>query len=122
MTEEEIVGYLEDNGFPAHIVTAGSDGLVRRWQEFVTEVEQGYRYGLQEYRHDLDIRGAIALFQLEDRVGESDERFAALLTNRSARVWESGGAEPWWDFGYPRNARGYLLWGLQEAGLLEEEP
>ncbi|MBI2685120.1 MAG: hypothetical protein HYX27_02300 [Acidobacteria bacterium] len=120
MTEEDIVVYLEDNGFPAHIVTAGSDGLIRRWQEFVDEVERGYSYGLNEYRHDLDIRAAIALFQLEDRVSEADERFAAMLTNRQARVWESGGEEPWWDFGYPRNARGYLARGLREARLLEE--
>ena len=120
MSEEEIIVYLEDNGFPAHIVTAGSEGLARRWVEFVGEVEAGYSYGLAEYRHDLDLRGAIALLQLEDRVAEADERFAAMLEHRDVRVWESGGEEPWWDFGYPRNVRGYLLRGLREAGLLEE--
>lgn len=120
MTEEEIIVYLEDNGFPAHIVAAGSEGLVRRWLEFVDEVERGYSYGLAEYRHDLDLRGAIALLQLDERVTAADERFAALLEHRDVRVWESGGEAPWWDFGYPRNTRGYLLRGLREAGLLEE--
>ena len=120
MTEEEIIVFLEDNGFPPHIITAGSAGLVRRWLAFVDEVEKGYPYGLAEYRHDLDIRAAIALFSLGDQVMEADERLAAVLDHRDVRVWESGGEEPWWDFGYPRNARGYLLRGLREAGLLED--
>ena len=120
MSEEEIIGHLEDNGFPPHIIMAGSAGLITRWLAFVTEVEQGYPYGLAEYRHDLDIRAAIALFNLADSVIEADERFAGMLDHREVRVWESGGEEPWWDFGYPRNARGYLLRGLREAELLAE--
>lgn len=119
MTEEEIVVYLEDNGFPAHIVTAGSEGLVERWVEFVGEVERGYPYGLAEYRHDLDLRGAIELLGLSDRVMEADERFASLLNNREVRMWESGGPDPWWDFGYPKNAGKYLLRRMREAGLIE---
>lgn len=120
MTEEEIIVYLEDSGFPAHIIEAGSEGLVQRWIEFVGEVERGYPYGLVEYRHDLDLRGAIALLGLEDRVAEADERFVELLEHRDVRVWESGGEDPWWDFGYPRNAKGYLLKRMREAGLIEE--
>jgi hypothetical protein len=120
VTEDEIIVYLEDSGYPAHIVAGGSEGLVRRWAEFVEEAETGYPYGLTEYRHDLDLRGAIELLGLAGRVAEADERFAALLENRDVRVWESGGEEPWWDFGYPRNARGYFLRGLRDAGLLAE--
>lgn len=120
MTEEEIVIYLEDSGFPPHVVKAGSEGLVRRWADFVGEVEQGYPYGLSEYRHDLDLRGAIALLGLDGRVAEADARFEEMLEHREMRVWESGGDEPWWDFGYPRNARGLLLRGLRQAGLLSE--
>lgn len=120
MTEDEIVIYLEDNGFPAHIQRAGSAGLVGRWQEFVAEVERGYSYGLTEYRHDLDIRGAIAVLELDDRVGDADARFAGLLEHRELRVWESGGGDPWWDFGIPRNAGGRLLRGLRAAGVTDE--
>jgi hypothetical protein len=120
LTEEEIIAYLEDSGFPPHIVAAGSQGLLRRWNEFVAEVEAGYRYGLQEYRHDLDLRGAIALLELDSQVAAADERFSALLTNTDVRVWESGGDAPWWDFGYPRNAQGYLLRGLRAEGLTGE--
>ncbi|HEU0124579.1 MAG TPA: hypothetical protein VFQ91_28870 [Bryobacteraceae bacterium] len=121
MTEEEIGIYLEDNGFPAHIVRAGSAGLVSRWQEFVAEVERGYSYGLSEYRHDLDIRGAIAVLELEDRVTDADARFEGLLVRREIRVWESGGGQPWWDFGFPRNTGGRLLRDLRAAGVPDEE-
>ena len=116
MTEDQIVGYLEDSGFPAHIVAAGSEGLVNRWNEFVGEVERGYSYRLDDYRHDLDVRGAIAILDLEDRVREADERFAAMLHHRELRVWESAGSEPWWDFGFPRNASGRLLRDLRDLG------
>lgn len=121
MTAEEISIFLEDNGFPAHIVAAGAEGLLRRWTEFVGEVEAGYPYGLNEYRHDLDIRGALAMLNMDAEADAADERLVAMLTHRDVRVWESGGSDPWWDFGYPRNARGYLLRGLRQAGLLHEE-
>jgi len=119
VTEEEIIIYLEDSGFPPHIVEAGSEGLIERWVEFIGEVERGYPYGLVEYRHDLDLRGAIAQLQLDARVADADARLEALLEQRDVRVWESGGENPWWDFGYPRNVRGHFLNRLREAGLLE---
>lgn len=120
MSEEEIVAFLEDSGYPAHIVTAGSEGLVSRWTEFVREVERGYPYRLTDYRYDLDLRGAIAVLGLEDRVREADECFADLLIQRHMRVWESAGEDRWWDYGYPRNASGALLRDLRAAGLIEE--
>jgi len=119
VTEEEIIIYLEDSGFPPHIVEAGNEGLIERWVEFIGEVERGYPYGLVEYRHDLDLRGAIAQLQLDARVADADARLEALLEQRDVRVWESGGENPWWDFGYPRNVRGHFLNRLREAGLLE---
>ena len=69
MRDEEIRDYHDDNGYPPHIVAGGADGLIRRWQEFVTEVEAGYRYGLEDYRNDLDLRGVIELVGL----GENTE-------------------------------------------------
>ena len=56
MTDAEIRDYLRDNGYPSHIVRGGREGLVRRWRQFVTEVEQGYEFGLEDYRNDLDVR------------------------------------------------------------------
>ncbi|MCX6605355.1 MAG: hypothetical protein NTV52_17415 [Acidobacteria bacterium] len=119
MTHEEIQAYLDDNGYPAHIVEAGAPGVIKRWHAFVDEVEAGYRYRLDDYRHDLDLRGVIQLAGLDAQVSDSDARFSELLTSTQTRVWESSAEDPWWDFGYPRNVRGELWKDLQRAGLLD---
>lgn len=119
MDAPSIQQYLEDNGYPVHVVEAGGAGLVRRFQDFVTEVESGYSYGLHDYRNDLDIRGLISLFELDLEVADADERLKAMLFNREHRVWESGSGDHYWDFGYPRNAGRWLMRDLRAAGLLE---
>jgi hypothetical protein len=117
VTEEEIRQYLEDNGYPPHVVEGGKEYLLRRYREFVDEVERGYEYGLHEYRHDLDLRGAISVLGLDDEVADADERLAAMLIHTETRLWESMAGEPFWDFGYPHNARGRLLRDLRSQGL-----
>jgi hypothetical protein len=119
MNDDEIAAYLDDNGYPEHIVKAGAAGLIRRWGEFVSEVEQGYPYRLHDYRHDLDIRGVLALTGLENDpvVQLADLRLRELLTHTDLRIWESAPGEPFWDFGYPRNAGGRLRRDLEAAGL-----
>ena len=120
MTEKEIVQYLEDNGYPEHVRRGGSDGLIKRYREFVQEVERGYRFGLEDYRNDLDLRGIIGLVQLDEKVREIDERFQEMLTAHGKRVWESSGDNPFWDFGYPRNASGDLKADLKAEELWED--
>jgi hypothetical protein len=119
MTECEIRTYLRDNGYPDHIVRGGREGLIRRWKDFVSEVERGYEFGLEDYRNDLDVRGIIRLIGADDGASDADERFQSLLTSTERRVWESSDGDPWWDFGYPRNARGDLRKDLISAGLWE---
>lgn len=119
MNDDDIVGYLEDNGYPPHIVAGGRAGLLTRWSEFVSEVEAGYAHNLHNYRNDLDIRGLIRLFDLDAEVAEADERLAAMLVHTEIRVWESGAGNPFWDFGYPRNAGWALLRDLRSQGLAE---
>jgi hypothetical protein len=93
---------------------------VRRWKEFVEQVERGYSLGLEDYRNDLDLRAILRVAGAEDeQVAALDERFKALLTGRGRRVWESAPGDPFWDFGYPRNAGEELREGLREEGLLE---
>src|SRR5271154_5100306 len=104
MTDQEMTTYLRDNGYPEHIVRAGRAGLIARWRKFVEEVERGYKLGLEDYRNDLDLRGIIAMLDLDAEVAELDRRFEALLIHRDKRIWESSGASPFWDFGYPANA------------------
>ena len=117
MTDPELAEYLRENGYPEHVWRAGRAGLVERWRNFVAEVERGYRFGLEDYRNDLDLRAVIRLVGLDSEVAEADARFESLLTARDRRVWESSGENPFWDFGYPRNAQGDLLADLQAEGL-----
>ena len=120
MTDAEIRSSLEDNGYPRHVVAAGREGLIRRWRAFVEEVERGYRFGLEDYRNDLDVRGILAILSLDEHVAEEDARFENMLTARDRRVWESAPGDPFWDFGYPRNASADLLRDLKSAGLAED--
>jgi hypothetical protein len=107
MTVDE---YLVENGYPEHVIRAGRAGLVRKWREFVEQVERGYPLGLEDYRNDLDVRAILAQADAEDaEVFALDERLKKLLINRDRRVWESAPADPFWDFGYPRNAGPDLL-------------
>jgi hypothetical protein len=118
MTDEEMTAYLRDNGYPEYIVHAGRKGLIDRWGKFVAEVERGYRFGLEDYRNDLDLRGIIAMLGLDAEVSDLDRRFEALLTNRDKRVWESTAADPFWDFGYPSSTGPAFLDDIEKEGLV----
>jgi len=117
MTDEEMTAYLRENGYPEHVIRAGRKGLIERWNKFVAEVERGYRFGLEDYRNDLDLRGIIAMLGLDAEVAGPDRRFEALLTQREKRVWESSAAHPFWDYGYPHNAGPQLMEDIINEGL-----
>lgn len=115
MTVQE---YLRENGYPEHVVREGRAGLVRKWRDFVEQVERGYRLGLEDYRNDLDVRAILAQANAEDdEVTTLDERLKKLLTACDKRVWESAPGEPFWDFGYPRNAGPDLMDDLRNDEL-----
>ena len=95
MTDEEMTAYLRENGYPEHVVRGGRAGLIERWSKFVAEVERGYRFGLEDYRNDLDLRGIISpCWAWTPRSATLDRRFEAMLTNRDKRVWESCRGRP----------------------------
>ncbi len=118
MTDEEVAAYLRENGYPEHVIRDGPAGLIARWGKFVAEVEHGYKFGLEDYRNDLDLRGIIAMLGLDAQVAELDRRFEALLIHRDKRVWETSAADPFWDFGYPGSTGPALLEDLVKEGLL----
>jgi hypothetical protein len=117
MSDEEMAAYLRENGYPEHIVRAGRAGLVERWRKFVGEVERGYKFGLEDYRNDLDLRGIISMLGMDEEVRELDTRLEARLIEREKRIWESWGTNPFWDFGYPANAGKQLLEDIKNEGL-----
>jgi hypothetical protein len=118
MSDAELREYLRESGYPEHVWRDGRAGLIERWKKFVADVERGYRFGLEDYRNDLDLRGVISLVELDAEVRDADARFEKLLTARDKRVWESSGENPFWDFGYPKNAAGELLKDLTAEGLV----
>lgn len=120
MTDVQVRNYLRDNGYPEHVVREGRAGLIRRWREFVEDVERGYRLGLEDYRNDLDLRGILRQAEAEDdEVNALDGRLRSLLLPAKKRIWESAPGDPFWDFGYPRNAGQELRDGLLAEGLIE---
>jgi hypothetical protein len=119
MTDHQIEDYLRENGYPAHIVRGGRAGLLHRWREFVEQAERGYSLGIESYRNDLDVRGILQLAHAENaEVHALDARLKKLLTGTHIRVWESAPGDPFWDFGYPKNAGPDLLDGLRSEKLL----
>jgi hypothetical protein len=126
MTDPEIQDYLRDNGYPEHIVRDGRAGLLRRWREFVGQVEKGYPLGLEDYRNDLDVRAILELAgagidaasaaEIKAEIQALDERLKKMLIATNVRVWESA-PSPFWDFGYPRNAGRDLTEDLRAEGL-----
>jgi hypothetical protein len=118
VNDAEILAYLQENGYPPHLVREGRAGLVRRWREFVEQVEHGYRLGLEDYRNDLDVRGILELAgAVNEEVRALDERLRSLLVPAKRRVWESAPGNPFWDSGYPRNAGAELAADLKAEGL-----
>jgi hypothetical protein len=117
MTDGEMAAYLRENGYPEHVVRAGRAGLIERWAKFVAEAERGYRFGLEDYRNELDLRGIIAMLGMDAEVAELDRRLEPLLIHRDKRMWESSAADPFWDFGYPQNAGPQLMQDIHSEGL-----
>jgi len=117
MTDEQVINYLRENGYPEQICSEGRQGLTRRWREFVADVEQGYTLSFFDYCNELDVRALIESCGMGDEVREEDARFASMLTAKERRVWDSGLPNGFWDFGYPRNAEGDLLEDLKAAKL-----
>jgi len=119
MTDLELALYLQENGYPEHLWNAGRTGLLAKWTAFVNEVARGYKLGLEDYRNDLDLRAILALAGFDAEAKADDERLRRLLTDTDKRVWESSPGDPFWDFGYPKNASGELLEDLKSEGLTD---
>jgi hypothetical protein len=115
--DDPIRAKLRARGAADYIVREGAQGLLARWREFVDAVESGYRFGLDDYRNDLDIRSLIEAVGLSAEVAGEDARFRQLLKPVEEPIWSSDSIDAFWVKGYPRNASGELLRDLQGAGF-----
>ena len=119
LTDERIERFLRENEYPEATIRSGSAGLVESWRSFVEEAEKGYSLSLFDYRNDLDARGILQQAGFESpELDELDRRLRSLLAHRHVRVWESAPDDPWWDFGYPANAKPDLEDDLRSEGLI----
>jgi hypothetical protein len=116
--DDEIRDRLRARGAAEYIVREGAAGLLSRWRAFVDAVESGYRFGLDDYRNDLDIRSLIEAAGLADKVAAEDARLRRLLTPAGQAIWSSDAPDAFWVHGYPRNASGELLSDLSAAGIV----
>ena len=57
-------------------------------------MERGYKFGLEDYRNDLDLRGIIAMLGLDAEVSDLDHRFEALLIDRDKRFGKARPPSP----------------------------
>jgi hypothetical protein len=112
MTEDQIREYLKGRGCPEAVWRGGSERLVRNWEHFVTEIENGYCPNclIQEYWNDLDTRELIHDIGCDDKVADLDKRFAAMLTATDIKHWceDRNSDYDFWNYGYPKNAAGYF--------------
>ena len=113
MTEQQIKEYLRNRGCPKIVWEGGTERLLRRWRDFVLEVEKGYcpRCLIDEYWNDLDTRELIHEVGYDDSVKEADERFRAMLTATHVKHHHRGRESDYdfWNYGYPKNATGFFL-------------
>lgn len=113
MTEDEITAYLKSRGCPDFVWQAGSHGLIQSWNNFVTEVENGYCPDclIYEYWNDLDTRELLHEIGCDDQVRDADIRFAAMLTATHIKHHCNTRSTDYdfWNCGYPKNASGYFL-------------
>jgi hypothetical protein len=112
MTEEQVTDYLKNRGFPEHVWKGSGAGLIKRWKDFVVEVEQGYcpECLIDDYWSDLELRELIHEIGRDDRVKEADERFRAMFTATHIKHYyrERKSDYDFWNYGYPENATGFF--------------
>lgn len=114
------------------MVEGGLDGLVAAWDRVVSEVENGYALGLDDYLNDLDGRqlaeDALAVAAPEDRMAAqrrlrvTDDRMKAAVRPVERCLWGDGVADGegwtpernWWYFSVPRAPAGQLAEDLED--------
>jgi hypothetical protein len=103
------------------------DAMLRRWSDFVTQVERGYDDSIYEYTNDLSVRdrlervvrsaGVTLRATLEDALAADDRRFETATEDGARPLGEFGEASPpWWWRRVPRRRVGELAEDLESLG------
>ena len=113
MTEQEIRDYMKNKGWSKMCWEKGSEYLFERWHSFVSWVgdeEDTRNWLIDDYWIFLHIRELIHDVGLDDAVKEDDEIFRSVLTatHIKHRHKERNSDYDFWNYGYPRNAKGFF--------------
>lgn len=133
--EESVRDLLRRRGAADHVVSGGLPGLVESWERTASDVEAGYRLGLDDYLNDMDGRQLLedawgAASDLErtrvrGRLEDADRRARAALVPTERCLWGADVAryhgwnaeQQWWYFMRPRAAGAALEEELKELGF-----
>lgn len=131
---DPVRSYLKSRGASSHVIDAGLEGAVARWESIARSVD-GYDFSLDDWLNDMDLRDIIAgairvadeelRHSVSHRLEQADDRFrnATVVTGP---VWGSKVAtshshdsdRTWWYFRIPRKAGETLKADLKATGLI----
>jgi hypothetical protein len=102
--------------------------MLRRWSDFVTQVERGYDDSIYEYTNDLSVRDRLERVvqgagpglrgKLAGALAEDDRRFEAATEEAARPLGEFPDASPAWWRRVPRRRVGELAEDLASLGYL----
>lgn len=112
--------------------TRSATELLAAWETFVDGLATGYRFDLDEWRNDVDLRQILAnalaadpstAARLQERLAAADARFAAATQRFRTCVWSTRIAidntwdevANWWYFVVPKVGNTQFLAGLQHV-------
>jgi hypothetical protein len=118
MTDDQVKEYLKSRGLPEWIWRGGSAPLIQRWKDFVAKIEKPEytrNWLIDDYWAFLSRREWIHNIAYDDYVAEADERFRGMLMATNIKHWHKDRDTDYdfWNYGYPKNARGFFLEQLE---------
>ncbi len=118
-TSDPVRDFLRERGCPDFVVKSGLQGLVKGWENIVTSVKEGYKFGLDDYLNDLDTRQLLEEVlavapgaekeKYSERVGRADKMMRKVVKSAGKCLWGNEVAETegwteeknWWYFCQP---------------------
>jgi hypothetical protein len=112
--DDPIRKYCLEKGYARHVVDGGLDYLLKSWEKAATHVAEGYCFGLDDFRNDMDGRQILSEVlsvatdeqkqSIESRLKAADELFIASTVESSGCVWGKSNEE---QLGYSREKDWY---------------
>lgn len=123
MKDDPVRDRLKELGASEHIVSGGLDGLVKKWESIVESISTGYKWDLDEYLNDIDVRQLLedVITRIADvspvlleRINAADELMRR-STKASKCIWGEQAAHKegwtpeknWWYFVVPKKIQNH---------------